>query len=140
MSRRPGSRAPVRAFLPSPPPGASAPGGIGTVPGSAGALHREAPPAALDSPALPDCVRGVPPGAPPAVGRSVPNRGGLRGIAVPPELRRRIPGAGRAAPGAAEVVDQIRTTLRVAQRKLFASQRRLHLAAAALRTQLDQRR
>lgn len=139
MSRRPGSRAPVRAFVPSPPPGATAPGAM-MAPDLTGVRQPASSNGSRDMAALPTCVRGVPPGAPPAVGRPVPNRGGLRGIAVPPEVRRRTPGATRADPGAAAVADQIRKTLSGAQRKLLASQRRLQLAAAALRAQLDQHR
>jgi hypothetical protein len=63
----------------------------------------------------------------------------MRGVAEPPEIRRRNPGAVRSAPGAADVEDRIRRTLGEAQRKLLASKRKLEASVAALRIKLATR-
>jgi hypothetical protein len=117
------SRRLVQRFITSPPPGAGA---------SAPSTGHAAPP-------LPVCNVGAPPGAPPSLTRPAPRVGGFRGQAIPPELRRRIPGGVRSAPGAANVVRNIRLALGKAQRKLLESQLKLASSAALLRTKLTSR-
>jgi len=58
---------------------------------------------------------------------------------MPPELRRRIPDATRAAAGAADVTDQIRLALRTAQEKLLSGQQKLGTTTATLRGELAHR-
>ena len=103
MARRPPPR-----FVPPPPPGA------------AGA-DRGGAPSSHDLLKLPTTK----PGRPPA--RRAPRLGG---IGAPPELRRRAD-AIRAAPGARAIEERVRATLRKAQRKLLAAQRRLQDIAGA---------
>jgi hypothetical protein len=64
----------------------------------------------------------------------------MRGVSEPPEMRRRVPGAVRAAPGATDAADLIRLALRKAQGKLLDSQRNLQSSVAALRAKLASRR
>jgi hypothetical protein len=124
-----------KRFVPSPAPGlALAPLLLVRQPLRAGTLATDA-----GLPALPTCVVGAPPPRPPGVGRPAPRLGGIRGLAVPPELRRRIPGAVRAAQGAADVAARERITLRSAQLKLLDSRDKLNATAAALRSQLASR-
>lgn len=65
--------------------------------------------------------------------------GGLRGLSVPPVLRRRMTGATRAAPGAADAAERMRLALRTAQEKLVVSQQKLQSSVAALRARLGSR-
>src|SRR4051794_14040751 len=79
---------------------------------------------------LPRTRLGTPPGRPPGIARRVPRLGR---IGVPPELRRRTPGATRSLPAAAVVSDRIRGALQKAQQKLLDSQRKLKTSVGALR-------
>jgi hypothetical protein len=81
-------------------------------------------------------VPGAPSRPPPGVGRPAPRLGGFRGLAVPPELRRRIQGAVRTAAGAGDLAERERIVLRTAQRKLLDSRQKLRTIVAALRAQL----
>src|SRR5690242_19375068 len=90
----------------------------------------------LRLPPLPACTVGAPPGRPPGATRPAPQMGGIRGVGAPPEIRRRTPGASRAASGSREVARQIRATLRKAQEKLLTGQRNLHFTTGMLRSKL----
>ena len=99
----------------------------------------DAPSPVRQPPPLPDARLGAPPGGrPPAASRPAPGRGGIKGVGVPPELRRRN-GEVRSAPGAAAVADRIRLSLRKAQQKLLDSQRELESSANELRSVLSRR-
>ncbi len=126
------SRRPLRPFVPSRPPGASA-GGAGRGP----AARAHAGEASL--PALPRCTVGAPPGAAPAAGRPAPRFGGVRDVGAPPVIRRTIPGAVRMAPGAANVLEHIRSALRKAQRKILHSRWKLEASIAEVRAELASR-
>jgi hypothetical protein len=119
----PSSRRPPQRFTPPPPPGAGSAQGKPDI----------------DLPPLPSLTFGAPPGRAPGTRRPPPAQGGIRGVGVPPEIRRRVPGAIKAAPGTPQVVDRIRDTLGKAQRTLLASQRKLEQSVAALRSQLSSR-
>jgi hypothetical protein len=86
--------------------------------------------------ALPTCTVGAPPGRPPGATRPAPQVGGIRGVGVPPEIRRRVPGAARAASGAADLAEQERLVLREAQGKLLNARQMLESTVALLREQL----
>ena len=86
---------------------------------------------------LPD--RRAPLGRPPSAARRPPGFGGVRGFAVPPEIRRRTCDAQRTAPGAAAVANGIRLALGTAQRKLLLSRGKLLSNAGVLRGQLTAR-
>ena len=90
-------------------------------------------------PSLPTTTLGAPPRRPPGAIRPAPRNGGIQGMGVPPDLRRRA-GAVRAAPGAAAVVDGIRAALGKAQGKLLESQQKLQLSAVVLRAKLAARK
>ena len=120
-TKRSASRAPVRPFKPSPVPGGGSPNGSAGV----GRL-----------PSLPACTVGAPPGRPPGVTRPAPQLGGIRGVGIPPEMRRRIPGASRAAAGAADVSKQVHLALRKAQEKLLNGQEKLQTTTRTLRGKL----
>jgi hypothetical protein len=87
-------------------------------------------------PDLPKCTVGVPPGRPPGATRPPPRLGGVRGMSVPPEIRRRTPGAVRAAPGADVVTERMRLALCKAQRKLLNAHAKLQSSATLLRAKL----
>ena len=77
---------------------------------------------------------------PPGATRPAPGvGGGLRGVAPPPEICRRVQGAMRGPPAAAHAVDRIQCTLRQAQQKLLDSQAKLLGSVASLRGQLGSR-
>lgn len=127
------SRRPPQRFVPAPAPGVSAgPPTVGPGHRDAASDHRHLPP-------LPISVPGAPPGRPPGTTRPTPPRGGASGMPLPPELRRRLPRAGQAAPGAADAAALIRLALRTALRKLLASRRKLHASVAARRAQFGPR-
>lgn len=115
-------RHPPQRFEPSPPPGARGRADKAREPGNA--------------PPLPSATIGAPPGAHPGVARPAPRLGGIRGVGAPPELRRRVPGAIRAAPGAPEIADRIRSVLRGAQLKLLAAHLKLQFGSAARRAEV----
>lgn len=99
------------------------------------------PPSAERSlPPLPVRNVGAPPGRPPGVSRPAPRMGGLGGLAVPPEIRRRVAGAKRAAPGAAQAAERLRLALRKPQRKLLDARQQLRWNLAAVRAQLVARK
>ena len=128
LNSRPGrssSRRLVQRITPSPPPSARS----GRL--LAGSIK---PNESTRTPALPTCKVGAPPGLPPGATRPAPQLGGIRGVGVPPELRRRIPGASRAAAGAAEVAEHERVALQGAQQKLFDARRKLLSSVTALRS------
>ena len=125
------SRRPPQRFAPAPTPGRVARSAGGQSP-----LVRLAE--GLGLPALPTCVVGAPMPRAPGVGRPAPRQGGIRGLAVPPELRRRA-GAVKAAQGAADIADSERLALRTAQVKLLGARQKLETVVAALRTQLESR-
>ena len=128
-----GARAARRRFVPSPAPGLEN-RGSSIVRGARAATSEGA-----TLPALPMCVVGAPPRSPPGVGRPAPRVGGIRGLAVPPELRRRMPGASRATPEAAGMAQRERVALLTAQRKLLDAKQKLLATAEALRTELAAR-
>ena len=125
MLTRSSSRRPIPRAAPLPPPGAGS------------ALPDES--TGGRGPALPVGRFGGSPGLPPGATRPAPRLGGIRGLAVPPEIRRRVPGAARAAPGAAIAAARIRLAIRKAQRKLLQSQRKLQSSVDAVRAQLASR-
>ena len=121
------SRRPPRRFAPAPTPGRG---------GAQGALVRLAKD--LGVPALPTCVLGAPMARPPGLARPAPRQGGIRGLSVPPELRRRA-GMVQAAQGATDIAERERLALRAAQIKLLDARQKLEIVAATLRSQLSLR-
>ena len=137
MLTRTSSRRSIQRATPLPPPGVQ--GRLERAPSAAGRTTPDDSSGGRSSPPLPTCRFGASPGLPPGATRPALRLGGIRGLAVPPELRRRVPGAVRAAPGAAVAAARIRLAVRKAQRKLLASQRKLQSSVDAVRSQLASR-
>ena len=137
MQRRSSPRRPVQPFVPAPPPGVGA--SRPDAPPAGGRARQDAPSGLRALPPLPKNTFGIAPRRSPGAMRPAPKLGGISGVAVPPEIRRRVKGAVRAAPGAAQAADQIRAALRKAQVKLLGSQQKLQGSVAALRALLKSR-
>jgi hypothetical protein len=129
--RQPGSaRRPMKPFNPSPVPGTASDRRL------TGQMTPNGLPGKSRLPALPVCSVGAPPRRPPGVTRPAPRVTGIRGVGISPEIRRRIPGATRAATGAADVLDQVHVALCKAQAKLLHRQQKLQVTTTSLRGKL----
>jgi len=100
-------------------------------------VRREVSALDVDLPDLPLCSVGVAPGRLTGAPRLAPGAGGLRGLATPPELRRRSPDSSRAAPGAGAAAERAQRAVLQAQRKLFEARRKLESNVAAKRADLS---
>lgn len=89
---------------------------------------------------MPRRSSGAPPGRPPAATRPLPRSGGLGGISVPPEIRRRADNGVPSAPAAQQAEARVRVALRKARRKLLDSRQKLQSSVDALRARLASRR
>jgi hypothetical protein len=91
-------------------------------------------------PPLPIRTLGTPPELRRPASGGASQLGRIRGLAVPPEIRRLDPSRTRPAPVAADVAARIRLACRKAQLRLLNSHLKIHSIAAELRARLASRR